>query len=94
MTSLRCTGCGSADVVVIDPGHEAVIDVVTDIMLRRGRPMSGRCLACLPALKGHQGGLELGDVPRLERAPLLRDATPTAVEGGEQGGLFDPITGR
>lgn len=46
IAALRCR-CGSPDVVAIDPGEPPVIDVQTDKMLRRGRPITGRCLACL-----------------------------------------------
>jgi len=50
IAGLRCVGCGSADVALIDPGAEPKV-LIADIYLTRGRPVSGRCLACWPVAR-------------------------------------------
>ncbi len=39
--------CG-APAVCVDPGDPTEISPATDIVVARGRPVSGRCLACWP----------------------------------------------
>ncbi len=43
--------CGSRDVVAVSPGHPTEISPATDIMVKRGEPVVGRCLACWPVLR-------------------------------------------
>lgn len=52
LSALRCP-CGSPAIVIF-PGDEPQISETIDIMVSRGRPMTGRCLACWPMLRGFQ----------------------------------------
>ncbi len=47
LAKLLCR-CGSRDVVAIAPGSPTEISPASDIMTRRGEPVTGRCLACWP----------------------------------------------
>lgn len=47
-TAVRCE-CGADDLVLVRPGALPAADPVTDILLQRGSPMCGTCLACWPA---------------------------------------------
>lgn len=44
LADIRCA-CGSDQCVVFDPGEDAVVDL---FLIRRGRPVTGRCLSCWP----------------------------------------------
>lgn len=48
LSDLRCSCCGSPDVVLIDPGDEEVRDL---FLLKRGRPVTARCMACWPVVQ-------------------------------------------
>lgn len=52
LASLRCA-CGALPVLV-DPGEPEEISLASDIVVRRGRPITGRCLGCWPAAMGCQ----------------------------------------
>jgi hypothetical protein len=45
IATLRCGGCGSADIVAVDPGDEPVY-APGGILIDAGRPVTARCLAC------------------------------------------------
>ena len=47
IADIRCA-CGSRECVLFDPGENDARDL---FLLRRGRPVTGRCLACWPVQK-------------------------------------------
>jgi hypothetical protein len=44
VADLRCAGCGSEEVVAVEPGAES--DRVAGIVVRRGRPVRAWCAKC------------------------------------------------
>jgi hypothetical protein len=44
MAGLHCAGCGSDEVIAIEPGTES--ERVAGIVVRRGRPMRAWCAKC------------------------------------------------
>lgn len=53
IADLRCVGCGTADIGMVDPGDDEVRDL---FLLKRGRPVTARCLACWVASVKQDGG--------------------------------------
>lgn len=51
ISALHCA-CGSADVMCVDPGSDAEMDPVFDIVLRRPVPARAWCLDCFAAFAG------------------------------------------
>lgn len=52
LSDIRCA-CGSADLVLVKPGSEPVV-APGGIILERGEPTTGTCMACWLPLQGYQ----------------------------------------